>query len=160
PDGRWVLEQTQETRRRREIRAPPGQRLHRFLILAPLVELPLLVERGGGPGGGEVERALGQGQSDDQRAGDGDQRRQAGQLERVARADRGGEAGDGFGRLGFVGDAGGYLDGDVVAASRPVQDRIPEFRLPPDQGRRARGAVAEQVALAIDCEPVREALLR
>ena len=50
-------------------------------ILAPLLGLPLLVERPGRPGGVEADRAFGEGERDHQRPRHGGQRRQAGQLE-------------------------------------------------------------------------------
>ena len=93
----------------------------------------------------------------DQRAGDGDQRRQAGELRTASRA-----ATAAASRSTVSAGCGMWmmprddLEVDVVALPRPGEDRIPELGLARDQRRRALGAVAEQVALAIDGEAARE----
>ena len=125
--ARGSLEQAQEPRSRGEIGAAGGERRRGFRILAPLLGLPLLVERGGRPGGVEADRAFGQRQRDDQRARDGDQRRQAGQLERdrapsTAAARRATVSAG----CGLVDDAGDDLERDVVARPRPGEDRVPQ----------------------------------
>src|SRR5436305_4681239 len=63
-----ALEQGEEAGGGFEVAAAAHQSGGRFRILAPFLGLPLLVERGGGPGGPQWDRALGEGEGDQQRA--------------------------------------------------------------------------------------------
>ena len=68
--ARGGLKQAEEARGGGEIGAAGGERRRGVRVLAPILGLPWLVERGGGPGGVEADRAFGQRQRDDQRARD------------------------------------------------------------------------------------------
>src|SRR3546814_12478270 len=95
--------------------------------------LPRLVEGRSGPGRVEVDRILGKGQSDDERAADRDQRRQGGKLERPARGDGMRELPQPARVLVTMDDAANALEVDVDAAAAPGEERLPPPRLEFDE---------------------------
>ncbi|CDX14211.1 hypothetical protein MPLB_140033 [Mesorhizobium sp. ORS 3324] len=140
------LQRFQQADRRHHVALAGRAARHGLGILAPMLDLPVLVDMAGGPGFFAVELTEIDGERKQRGPGqrghdvDGSQPHRLGALGKMGAKD-----GDRLARLLDMDDALGKVEARAEAAPRPIEDRIPELVLAIDQPLRAVGAIAEQV---------------